>query len=289
MPFPASDLQIRRYAQHLAATLKSAATIDNYISGVRTFHMILDQLPPPKPSESFMLNQTLRGIRVLLARPVRQAAPLTPELLVNMFRFVNVKSQQQLVAWVAILLGFHMMLRKSNLVPDTKFQEGKQLSRKSITISDKALLIEITWSKTIQYKQKKFIIPLIPLPDFRICPYYWVNFMINAIPAHAEDPALCYVKKGTRQPLTYSQLSKWLKLWVAAVGENPKEFSTHSMRVGGATFAFDSDIPGQTIQILGGWASQAYLRYLQLSLDKRVDSMLILANAVEARLQQMQL
>lgn len=243
--------------------------------------------PPPQAGESFFLNQTLRGLRLRLAKPIRQAKPITPELLVKMHRFVNYTHQQQLVAWVAILLGFHMMLRKSNLVPETKFQPGKQLARKSITVGDQCLLIEIEWSKTIQYKQKKLVIPLIALADQRICPFYWVVFMINAIPARAEQPALVYKSKGNMVPLRYDQLTKWLKEWVSLAGEDPVEFSSHSMRRGGANFAFESDIPGKTIQLLGDWASEAYLRYIQMSVDTRVDSMVVLAKAVEARLKNM--
>lgn len=287
MPFPADAIQMRRYAQFLSESVKAIATVQNYMSAVRTYHYLVGANPPPRTSDCFMLNQTLRGLRLVMARPVRQAEPITPELLCQMHQFVNIKNQQQLVAWVAILLGFHMMLRKSNLVPEGQFQPGKQLARRSITVGEGLLLVDIEWSKTLQYKQKKLIIPLIALPENRICPYYWVVFMINAIPAEGSQPALCYRSRGTLVPLTYQQLTKWLKEWVARAGCDPTEFSSHSMRRGGANFAFESDIPGQTIQLLGDWASQAYLRYLELSVDTRIDSMVILARAVNERLKKL--
>ena len=84
--------------------------------------------------------------------------PMTPQLLVKLSKVVNYKDQVEVVAWTGLLLGFYMFLRKSNLVPDTmdSFNAEQQLCRKDINLLglDKAMMIEIRWSKTIQFKQK---------------------------------------------------------------------------------------------------------------------------------------
>ena len=66
-----------------------------------------------------------------LARPVRQAEPISPQTLEKIFLQVDLKSEEQLVAWVALIFAFHLLLRKSNLVPNTQreFNPEKQLSR----------------------------------------------------------------------------------------------------------------------------------------------------------------
>ena len=41
----------------------------------------------------------------------------------------------------------------------------------------------------------------------------------------------------------------------------------------GATFAYQSDMEGEMIKLLGGWVSDCYKRYIDVSMDKRYDSM----------------
>ena len=48
-------------------------------------------------------------------------------------------------------------------------------------------------------------------------------------------------------------------------------FTGHSFRRGGATWAFQAGIPGELIQICGDWASDAYKRYLEFSMDDKLN------------------
>lgn len=284
-PFPAGELHIRRYAQYLSMQVKSVDTVCNYLSTVRTLHKMLGLPQPPLIKDSFWLNRTIMGLKAVMARPIKQSAPVTPQLLIQMSQHVDIKDHQQLVAWVAMLFGFHLFLRKSNLVPDTEktFDPSKQLTRASICISECALMVDIIWSKTIQYKQKKLTVPIIPLSNNSICAYFWTMVMVQTIPAGPADPAFSYrkKKKGKLIPLTYDKLSHWLKQWIAESGKDSSLYSSHGLRRGGSTFAYESNIPAQTIQILGDWASQAFLRYIDLSLDTRIDSMVKLADAIQ--------
>ena len=47
-------------------------------------------------------------------------------------------------------------------------------------------------------------------------------------------------------------------------------FSEHSFRRGGATWAFQSGVPGEMIQILGDWASDAYKKVLEFSMQDKL-------------------
>ena len=55
----------------------------------------------------------------------------------------------------------------------------------------------------------------------------------------------------------------------------------HSFRRGGATFAFRAGTPAQFIKSQGDWASEAYLVYLVVSTDDKLDIM----RSIMARLQ----
>ena len=43
------------------------------------------------------------------------------------------------------------------------------------------------------------------------------------------------------------------------------EFSSHSFRRGGATFAFQTGVSPELIQLHGDWASDSYKQYLHMS------------------------
>ena len=108
---------------------------------------------------------------------VKQAAPVTPELLIKISKVVNYRDQVEMVAWVGVLLGFYMFLRKSNLVPDTMntFDKDYQFTRADMNLLglDKAMMFEIRWSKTIQYRQKVLRLPVLPANNKAICPVFW--------------------------------------------------------------------------------------------------------------------
>ena len=47
-------------------------------------------------------------------------------------------------------------------------------------------------------------------------------------------------------------------------------FSSHSFRRGGATHAFRSKVPADLIQLHGDWKSDAYKKYLSLSMEDKL-------------------
>ena len=58
---------------------------------------------------------------------------------------------------------------------------------------------------------------------------------------------------------------KMLKTTLQKAGVDHKNYSTHSFRSGGATWAFNSGVPGEIIKIVGNWKSDCYLKYLLIS------------------------
>ena len=70
--------------------------------------------------------------------------------------------------------------------------------------------------------------------------------------------------------MTYTQLQNCIKEGVSRLGLDPSAFSSHSLRRAGGTWAFRSQVPSELIKSHGDWASSAYLRYLDFSLDERL-------------------
>jgi len=270
LPMPASVDNLCLYAQFLANNMKAPQTVKNYINGVRVFHLLNDK--PLDVFSSADLKLTMRGIFRLKMHQPRQAQPLTLDLLLAMSRFVDKSHPKQLVMWTAILLAFFCLLRKSNYLVDSgkPFDSGRQLCRRDVVLGQGCILVNIKWSKAIQFGNKILQIPILAIPNSVLCPVDNYSAMLTAVPARPEDPAFCVGRQASRSPISYTDFQVFLKRLVALAGWDPSVFSSHSLRRGGASLAFRAKVPGELIQVQGDWASDAYLRYLSIPLDQRI-------------------
>ena len=113
--FPADALQMQRYLTHLSEMHKSVDSMKNYMCGVCTLHLLLGFEPPPY--DDYLYQLTVKGLRCDKGHAIRQATGMRPELLVACSLYVDPMDGWQLAAWVVLLIGFYVMVRKSNLVP----------------------------------------------------------------------------------------------------------------------------------------------------------------------------
>ena len=65
-------------------------------------------------------------------------------------------------------------------------------------------------------------------------------------------------------PLTHSKLVSLLRATLTAAGIDPTHYSGHSFRIGAATTAAANGISDSTVQTLGRWTSDSYLRYIRM-------------------------
>ena len=130
----------------------------------------------------------------------------------------------------ALVIGFCLFLRKSNLVPDTQegFNPMEQLTRQDVWQQGKLTMIEIRWSKTNQYRERDLLLPLIPARNKLICPVFWIKQLFKTAPGLLlKSPLFCYRKCGKVVPVVYDQLSKLYKQWVQKTGVDPVDHTLH--------------------------------------------------------------
>ena len=184
----------------------------------------------------------------------------------------------QLVAWTSTLLGFYMFLRKMNLFLDTLqgFNPEIQLGRRNVFKSGKGYIARVYHTKTIQNKEQVLDIPILPNPDLRICPVFWLELMLAAVPAGPMEPLFAVpAEKDELLPLMYGQWTWWFRHWLGKAGHNETVFSGHSLRWGGASWAAACKISMTAICLLGDWNSLAFLNYIDMSLQDRYDVMCV--------------
>lgn len=271
-PLPVTVDTLCLYAQFLNRSFQSPQSIRNYLSGVKTLHSILE-IEYPK-SNLLQLNLMLRGISRSKQHVIKKAAPITPEILKDIYKFLDFDNTFDTVIWALFLLMFFLMARKSNMVPTSvkTFDANKQLTRGDLTIENDLLLVNFKWSKTRQFGHSRQI-PLVAIPGSCLCPVKAYKRVINTVQCSSTDSAFSYyanVRKSKLSITTYSQFQSKLRELIALTGRDSNLFSSHGLRRGGASWAFKSKVESELIQFHGDWLSQIYTEYLTYDFNQKL-------------------
>ena len=110
-----------------------------------------------------------------------------------------------------------------------------------------------------------------------ICLVRWCCYMINNIRAQPHHNLFSYTDaRGNIVPITYTELTEQMREWIKKSGvKDEYAYSSHSLRRGGSSKAFENGVPDLAIQTLGSWASEAYQRYIDITLEARLKAWLM--------------
>jgi integrase len=150
-----------------------------------------------------------------------------------------------------------------------KFDGSKQLCRRDIDINNSFIIVSFKWTKTIQVGNRVLRLPLAAISNSKFCPVQAYTGMCEHYPFCADSPAFAALHKKDVVHITYRQEQLKLKSLIAQVGLNPKLFSSHSFRRGGASLAARSGVAPHLIQLLADWESEAYKQYVVHSLTEK--------------------
>ena len=161
------------------------------------------------------------------------------------------------------------------------FDPVKYLCLRDVRLTSYGLEVQLKISKTNQFGDKNIILPMYELHDSPLCPIRAFKLMCQLVPAPPDAPAFCYLEKGSLIPIHAPLLDRYLKRFLKA-GEVPNAecLTMHSFRRGGASFYFNSGVPGEIIQLFGNWASDCYLRYLRFTRESLLDAAYIVSRSV---------
>ena len=148
------------------------------------------------PDNIHLLKAELLALKRELAHEVKKAPPVTAKILVEIYQFVNLNSDREVVSYGCLVLGFCLFLPRSNLVPETVkgFNNSEQLVRSDVWKYTFMTMVDIRWSKTDQYRNKILNLPLVKANNKTIFPVFWLDHILNRIKATAQDPVFSYKK-----------------------------------------------------------------------------------------------
>lgn len=205
--------------------------------------------------------------RFLGAAPARKLA-ITPILLSRMVSLFDATHPLQAAMRALFLVAFFSFLRKSNLVvPSVRVNSPKVPRRSDFHMSQHGAFLNIHATKTIQFFQRALCVPLPSIPGSPLCPVAALQHHLRLNAVRPSDPLFSVLSGADHimRPLTFRHFSSFLARVVAALGLDPRAYSPHSFRRGGATFAFECNVPAEHIKFQGDWSSDAYLVYLEMS------------------------
>ena len=95
--------------------------------------------------------------------------------------------------------------------------------------------------------------------------------MLHRIPGKSYHNLFSFREGGVTLPVTYKDLTMQMRQWLRKAGvQNTSAYSSHSLHRGGMTAVFENGVPEITIKTLGSWASNAYRRYIDTTLNSRL-------------------
>ncbi|XP_078603976.1 uncharacterized protein LOC144877804, partial [Branchiostoma floridae x Branchiostoma japonicum] len=269
-PFPATVDTLEVFAEFLARSFRSPASVVNYLSGLKTLHTLFGL--NTRAFDSTHLALLKRGLHKQLRHTPKQAEPFTPPILLRIFEQLSLTDPLHATIWALLLLSFFTFQRKSNFLPRTSFDQCKQFTCHDFTLYRKMLLVRIRWSKTIQCAERVLHVPVLAIPNSPLCPVTAFLRMLRLNPLSRSASLAVFLRQTSSGPVPLTQpvFDRAFKTILTRAGLNPSMYSLHSGRRGGATFAFRSGVPVELIRLQGDWRSSAYLLYLRVPLSQRL-------------------
>ena len=174
-------------------------------------------------------------------------------------------------------LFLFLPVRKSNLLiaSASSFDPLKHLHICEIRVYNWGLLLLVRWSKTIQYRNGTLLVPVPRIEHSKLCLHKAIVNAFQLLGAHdsaklRDGPAFVYTSGDKVKPLTYTTFTTKLSKLLEQCGFDGTQYSGHSFRRGGATFALHCGVPGHYIKLQGDWLSNTYERYLDTSLQYKI-------------------
>ena len=266
-----SELQATQFVVWLSQT-QQYRSIRNTMSGVK--HFWASAGANFDVSSWHVYHQVLKGLRKHSGTPMRKHL-ISSDDRISMFKgFADTSFANALKA--CILIAWWGMLRKSNVTADNINPSASThcIARADVEVMQQQymLRVRVCSSKTNQYRERAVELLLHGHKGHPLDPVgAWQKHAASS-PLPATAHAFDFIEAGKQHPLQYDVLRKALKHCFEAICGSTATVSSHSLRRGGATFAWHSGVRDILIQAHGDWKSMCYRDYIDASVDARLST-----------------
>jgi len=222
---PAQPEAIVQWVVDLEAAGRAPATIGQALAALAMAHRSAGIDPPP--TTAFSVKQAMKAVRARHVGEEEEAAPILWDLLCRMLD--QLKGARRMRNRAILLVGWSAALRRSELA--------------GLTWEELELEPQLAWAK-IRFRR--------PTKGSQL------ESVIVGIQANAAEPARCPVRalvnlrpageaQGPVFNVSTDVVNDLVKRLVRACGEDPTDYSAHSLRAGFVTQAFRWKIPLEKI------------------------------------------
>ena len=269
---PPNYQTVTRFLTLVTTKVSAYGTMANKISGLVKFYKLCGfNLNVHHPMIELLLKACKREMSVS-ARP---KAPLEPGHILLISQILDNNDPYHRIFFVAMVIQFFACLRKSNLLPPSAkaFSPFHHLTRGDIHNVPGALVLTLPWSKNLQNKDNVLTIPIADVPGAILNPVQIYNQFVKEFPLSSPKmPAFALVRAGKLVVLTQQNYIDILKQYLSRLNIPADAYSSHLIRRGGRTILWRSRASQRQIKAHGGWSSQCYERYIDLSHSDKLKS-----------------
>ena len=245
----------------------SYTTIGGKLSAVRWYHLRLFRY---FPKVNTGLKLTLDGVK-RFGNPIQKKHPVTARMLRRLYDGLDLTQPKTQMLWGSILLGYFFLLRRSEyllldgiyyphtlMLGDLEFYNDQEI----VCDEDDATMVGILLrgAKNNQYGRQERRYQFRSGDDV-LCPVMaarWIRKAAKQFGTSGQEPA---TSMGSLKGLSVATVVYHLKSVAHSMGLNPANYSSHSLRIGGATALLNSQCSPLVIKLLGRWISNCFESY----------------------------
>ena len=247
-----------------AITPTSAA---NYFGQVQGYQRLRTGIKLAGGLQLNRLPAMIKGLRRLQGEPHRKVRRgISPKKLQQaMDKLLDKRVPAHANIRAAVSLGLQGLLRSHEYTWDGKRPNwARQLSRADVTVLDlEKLVLMMLPCKNMRHLAGKTVPLVVGAGGKYVDAVAEMNNLFKVDPVRGDPATTPLFRDVDGKALTYESLLAWVKRLMASVGENPDEFGTHSLRIGGATALFAMGADPTVIRTMGRWSSDCYRLYVR--------------------------
>ena len=249
------------YIEFLAARRKCPKSVRNDISSIRTYFRLAGL--PTASIDSIQVNLALRALDMDVRHVPDQKDPASPHVVYHVVRVLSARENGPMLAYGVVLM-FQAFLRQSNLLPRTvaEYDYTRQMAVQDVVVHTDRITLHIKWSKTTQKYGDARHIELYAINSSPLCPRH-LHFLAQ-LSSPPMSPRAPLIRFRDGNPITVSHFNRQWKEALMSLGCDPQKLSLHSLRRGGASYAYyDHNATLLEVKRHGSWASDAVRAYLR--------------------------
>ena len=241
LALPVTEQVYWLYLAFLVGSFSSYNSVINYLTCLKQVNPYLGAgfkfFAPP------VVNYLKQASKRVLARSPARKLPIR-DILLAIFKCFDFRLPLHVSMWAVFLVAFVSLLRKSNLVPtavaDVASNSATHLRMCDVSFHQDHCILHVYKTKTIQFRQRalQIVLPVIPhsiLFPVSVLKHHLANFTQNS-----QAPLFTIHTPAGFKPVTGLHFTKFIKSCIVNIGLDPAQYSPHSFRRGGATFAFNA-------------------------------------------------